>query len=153
MPVSTCSKLQPHQRGENWGQVPHGIEQAAFKRLLNNFVAAGRWISSNDILLFKIYACIHDTTVEMKLISFKLSCKTVDRHCNFYSKVMKLCKINAENWKPRIFLTSMKNSLGGAMDSKKSKQTLEMMISLLLIRPHGAPEGLQIRKNSKYSIF
>ena len=45
---------------------------AAFKRHLNNFVAAGRWISSNDILLFKIYACIHDTMVEMKLISFKL---------------------------------------------------------------------------------
>ena len=32
-----------HQRGENWGQVPcYKAERAAFKRLLNNFVAVGR---------------------------------------------------------------------------------------------------------------
>ena len=33
-----------HQRGENWGQVLcYKAERAAFKRLLNNFVAVGRF--------------------------------------------------------------------------------------------------------------
>ena len=33
-----------HQRGENWGQVPcYKVERAAFKRLLNSFVAVGRF--------------------------------------------------------------------------------------------------------------
>ena len=57
------------------------------------------------------------------------------------------------HWTPRIFLTSMKDSLGGALDTEKSKQTLEMMISLLLIHPQGAHGGLQIRKKiiNKYN--
>ena len=56
-------------------------------------------------------------------------------------------------WTLLIILTFTKDSPGGALDSKKSKQTLKLKISLLLVRPQGAKGSLQIRNKPKNSIF
>ena len=68
----------------------------------------------------------------------------------FHSKVTKLRNFNAEiNTLDTKDLFDIYERLArDALDTEKSEQTLEMMISLLLIRSQDAHGGLQIPKNS-----
>ena len=73
----------------------------------------------------------------------------------FPSKVTELCSLMLKSihWTPMIFLMFIKDSPGGVLGREKSKQTLKLMISLLLECPQGAHGGLQIWRNPYNSIF
>ena len=50
-------------------------------------------------------------------------------------------------WTPGILFDFIRESPGGAVDSRKSKQMFKMAIFSLLVRPQLAQGGLQVRKN------